>query len=198
MTDQINKDYWEKLYADKDSPWDIGYVSTPLKEYFDQLTDKNIAILIPGAGNSYEAEYLHNNGFKHVYVCDYAKEPLANLLKRCPAFPADHLIESDFFELQGIQFDLIVEQTFFCALDPSLRKQYFFKMNELLRIGGHLVGVLFNDKLHNDRPPFGGSKEEYFGYFKDLFQVKVYDICYNSIKPRAGRELFINLVKEER
>lgn len=30
----------------------------PLKVYFDQLTNKDLKILIPGGGNSHEAEYL--------------------------------------------------------------------------------------------------------------------------------------------
>jgi thiopurine S-methyltransferase len=191
---ELNKDYWNQLYLDKESPWDIGYISTPLKEYFDQLTNKDLRILIPGAGNSYEAEYLHNLGFKNVYVCDYAKEPLQNLQKRCPGFDPSHLLQQDFFKLKDRGFDLIVEQTFFCAIHPSLRRNYFLKMKELLKPGGHLVGVLFDDKLNDRNPPFGGNKEEYRDYFKDIFAVKVFESCYNSIKPRAGRELFINLV----
>ncbi len=44
--------------------WDIGYVHPPLlKEYIDQLTSKDIAILIPGCGHGYEAEYLLQQGF---------------------------------------------------------------------------------------------------------------------------------------
>lgn len=179
---------------ENDSPWDIGYVSTPLKEYFDQLSNKELCILVPGAGNSYEAEYLHRSGFQNVYVCDFAEEPLLNLLERCPAFPKEHLIKSDFFKLENLKFDLIVEQTFFCALDPSLRQAYFIRMKELLKPGGKLVGVLFDDKLNADKPPFGGTKEEYKEYFKNLFTIKVFERCYNSIKPRSGREIFINLV----
>jgi thiopurine S-methyltransferase len=186
--------YWSELYRNNDAPWDTGSITTPLKTYFDQLTDKNISILIPGAGNAYEAEYLVNSGFRNVYVCDYAAEPLENLKKRCPAIPQDHLLLSDFFELdRKNEFDLIVEQTFFCALDRSLRKKYFEKMHELLRPGGKLVGLLFEHEFGKDIPPFGGTREEYLGYLGNDFQIKVFESCYNSIKPRAGRELFMSL-----
>jgi hypothetical protein len=48
--------------------WDLGQVSPPLKAYIDQLTDKNLRILIPGCGNSYEAEYLLEKGlYEHHY-----------------------------------------------------------------------------------------------------------------------------------
>lgn len=194
MNSDLSIDYWNNRYLQNDFGWDIGSISTPLKEYIDQLVDKTISILIPGAGNAYEAEYLVEKGFTNVYVCDFANQPLINLRKRCPAIKEENLLCLDFFEIKGMKFDLIVEQTFFCALHPSLRQKYFLKMKELLKPGGKLVGLLFDDKLNNDKPPFGGSKEEYTRYFKGLFKIHVYGACYNSIKPREGRELFINLI----
>lgn len=195
MSLNLDATYWNDRYTNNDFGWDVGEISTPLKEYFDQLKNKEIRILIPGAGNSYEAEYLVNHGFRNVTVCDLAEEPLKNLKQRCPKIKKENLIQVDFFELHGKQFDLIIEQTFFCALDPKLRKRYFEKMHELLKPGAKLVGVLFNDVLNADKPPFGGNKEEYKVYFENLFKVNVYETCVNSIKPRAGRELFINLEK---
>ncbi len=196
MNKSLNAKYWDDRYMDNDNPWDMGQVSPPLKAYFDQLINKDISILIPGAGNAYEAEYLVNNGFTNVFVCDYAKIPLQNLAERCPKIKRENLLHEDFFKMENKKFDLIIEQTFFCAIDPSLRKQYFEKMNELLNTNGKLAGLLFNDiTLNDDKPPFKGNKEEYIEYFKDLFKIKVYETAYNSLKPRAGRELFINLVK---
>lgn len=176
--------------------WDAGKITTPLKAYFDQLDDKTLKILIPGSGNSYEAEYLHNNNFKNVFLVDISKIPLENFLNRCPSFPKSHLIHSDFFDL-NMKFDLIIEQTFFCSLHPPTRSDYAKKSFELLNSGGKLVGVLFNDELYKDHPPYGGNKAEYVPHFKPYFDIKYFDICYNSIKPRAARELFINLVRKD-
>ena len=39
-------------------------------------------------------------------------------------------------------------------------------MYNLLEINGKLVGVLFDAPLYKNRPPFGGSKQEYLLYFK--------------------------------
>ena len=47
---KFNKEFWTKRYQDNEAGWDLGTISTPLKEYIDQLTDKNLRILIPGAG----------------------------------------------------------------------------------------------------------------------------------------------------
>lgn len=195
MTDNLSAEYWNNRYINNDFGWDIGTISSPLKAYIDQLNNKNLNILIPGAGNSYEAEYLHQNGFKNVMVLDFAAEPLHNVKQRVPGFPAQHLVQQDFFEHTG-QYDLVVEQTFFCALNPELRRNYVRQMHNLLKPGGQLAGVLFNDPLNADKPPFGGNKAEYENLFSDLFEIKILAPCYNSIKPREGRELFMILIKK--
>src|SRR5579872_327950 len=137
----LTKDWWNKRYLDKDTGWDIGYISTPLKEYIDQLNDKSIKILIPGCGNAYEAEYLFMQGFTNVFVIDLSPAALQNFSKRVPAFPQDHLICEDFFKHKGA-YDLIIEQTFFCALHPSLRTAYALQMHVLLKPNGWLTGLL--------------------------------------------------------
>ena len=191
----LNKNFWDLRYQNNEIGWDIGYISTPLKKYIDQLTDKNIKILIPGGGNSYEAEYLHNLGFKNVFVVDISTTALTNLKNRVPDFPKNHLINIDFFKLNN-SFDLILEQTFFCALTPKLRDNYVLKMNQLLRPNGKLVGLLFNIPLNKDRPPFGGTKKEYLSYFKTYFKIEIMELSYNSISERTNNELFIKLIKK--
>lgn len=191
---QLDEKYWSDRYEAGQTPWDAGAVTTPLKMYFDQLTDKSINILIPGCGNAWEAEYLHILGFKNVFLVDISRLPLNEFAKRCPDFSSAHLLHRDFFMLEQ-KFDMIIEQTFFCALHPSQRDAYSIKCADLLAEGGRLVGVLFDDKLNNDHPPYGGSKDEYLKYFEPRFSVKVFTRCYNSITPREGRELFINLRK---
>ena len=38
--------YWEERYLKGETGWDAGTITTPLKEYINQLTDKNLKILI--------------------------------------------------------------------------------------------------------------------------------------------------------
>lgn len=192
---RLNKNYWSGRYQSKQTGWDIGYAATPIKTYIDQLDDKDLKILIPGAGNAYEATYLFDNGFKNTYVLDIAQEPLNNLKKRSTNFPKKQLINEDFFSHKAT-YDLIIEQTFFCALSPKLRSDYAKQMHQLLRKNGKLVGLLFNFPLTEKGPPFGGSTEEYLTYFKPYFDIKVIEKSYNSIKPRQGNELFIIFTKK--
>lgn len=192
---ELNADFWADRYATGTTGWDIGTVSTPLKTYFDQLTDKELTILIPGGGRSHEAEYLHRSGFRNVHVVDLTGAPFADLLERCPDFPKDHLHVGDFFTHAG-RYDRIVEQTFFCALDPGLRPRYVERMHALLHPGGQLIGVLFDDPLNADKPPFGGSTAEYRRLFTPFFPTVSLTPCYNSIPPRAGREVWIQAMKD--
>ena len=189
----LDNAYWSGRYQANQIGWDAGAITTPLKEYFDQLSDKEIKILIPGAGNSYEAGYLYERGFKNVFVCDFAQEPLDNFQFKYPGFNSENLLLKDFFELEG-DYDLIVEQTFFCAIDRRLRLKYVEKVHNLLKQGGKLVGLLWKDEFDGG-PPFGGSEDEYNRLFEPYFEFEVFEESYNSIKPRSGRELFVNFKK---
>lgn len=188
----LDESFWDQRYKTLNIGWDLGEVSPPLKAYFDQIENKSLKILIPGGGNSYEAEYLHKIGFQNVYVVDISATALDNFKKRVPDFPSEQLIHANFFDLD-MSFELIVEQTFFCALDPVLRDQYITKMHSLLSDNGKLVGLLFDAPLYSERPPFGGSKKEYESRFKSLFEIIQMSTSYNSHKSRQGKELFINL-----
>ena len=186
----LNKDYWEHRYQDERLGWDIGHVSPPLKAYIDQLKNKDLKILIPGAGYGYEAIYLFENGFKNTYVLDIARQPLENIRSRCPGFPEDQLIEQDFFSANLNNFDLVIEQTFFCALDPGLRPAYADRMHQIIKDGGKLAGLFFDFPLTEHGPPYGGSQSEYEKLFEPLFKIKILERAHNSLAPRQGNELF--------
>lgn len=194
MQVHLSEEFWDQKYQQNKIGWDLGEVSQPLKAYFDQLENNAQTILIPGGGNSYEAEYLHNKGFKNVFVVDLSKEALKNIEQRVPTFPKNHLIHKNFFDLQ-MSFDLMIEQTFFCAIAPKLRQQYAAKTSQLLKEDGKLVGLLFDAPLNTEHPPFGGSKTEYLNYFSPYFKIELIDNCYNSVENRLGRELFCKFLK---
>lgn len=195
MKQDFTAGYWQQRYLNNQTGWDTKGITTPLKTYFDQLTDKSLRILIPGCGNAYEAEYLFNQGFTQVFVADVAPAPLEQFSRRVKDFPEDHLLLQNFFDLQG-EYDLIVEQTFFCAISPDLRAAYSRKCADLLAPEGRVVGLLFDTEFEKEGPPFGGSAEEYRDYFEPYFRFKHFERAYNSILPRQGHELFINLQKK--
>lgn len=187
------QEYWSNRYEEQRTGWDIGYPSTPLKEYIDQLTNKKISILIPGAGNAHEAVYLYEQGFKNIFIMDISSIPLDNFHETYPSFPKDNLLHQDFFEHKG-QYDLVLEQTFFCSFPPTEENRigYAKKMNSLLKPEGKLVGLWFDIALTGDmeKRPFGGTKALYLKYFNPYFSNIQFAKAYNSIPDRADKELF--------
>jgi SAM-dependent methyltransferase len=192
---KLDEKYWDKRYLETETGWDIGKVSTPLKAYIDQLENKHISILVPGCGNSYEAEYLIQLGFTNITLIDISPVLVGLISEKFASAIGKqlHVICGDFFKLEQ-QFELVMEQTFFCALDPILRKDYVNKMFEILNPGGKLAGVLFNRSFEGG-PPFGGNTAEYEQLFSEKFLIKTMDACYNSIEPRKGSEVFVVFIK---
>ncbi len=187
--------FWQNRYDQGQTNWDAGSITTPLKTYIDQLDDRHQRILIAGAGNAHEGAYLHQQGFDRVFLLDFATAPLERFAKAYPDFPPDHLLCQDFFDLDGLTFDLILEQTFFCAIHPNRRQDYAKQMHHLLATDGKLVGVLFDWQFETS-PPFSGSIDEYLTLFSEYFYINTMAPCYNSIPARQGKELFIHLTKK--
>lgn len=189
----LDQTYWDNQYLANTIGWDLGEVAPPIKHYINTLENKNSRILIPGCGNTYEAVYLLEKGFTNVTVIDIAPTLVDNLKNKFKDNSNINIVLGDFFEHQG-EYDLIIEQTFFCALPPTMRQKYVWKMHQLLAKKGKIIGLLFNRTFENG-PPFGGSLEEYKLLFNASFHFLKMEICQDSATPRAGSELFIELQK---
>jgi copper chaperone CopZ len=189
----LDKTYWDNQYQANVTGWDLGEISPPIKKYVATLQDKSVAILIPGCGNTYEAEYLLGLGFTNITVIDIAPTLVNNLKKKFESNKNITIVLGDFFEHQGI-YDLIIEQTFFCALPPTMRQKYVWKMHQLLSDHGKLAGLLFNRDFEIS-PPFGGSLKEYEQLFQNAFTFNHLATATNSVTARANNELFFEFQK---
>ncbi|MBL7755039.1 MAG: methyltransferase domain-containing protein [Chitinophagaceae bacterium] len=186
--------FWNQRYEEGSTGWDLGTVSPVFKELLQHEPRRNIRVLIPGAGNAYEADYLLELGYQNITIADWSERVCGQLNEKYAHQPEVHIECIDFFQLQPA-FDLILEQTFFCALDPSLRSAYAKKMAELLAPGGVLTGVLF-DREFEGGPPFGGRASEYAELFNPLFSTEIWEPCMCSVAPRAGTELMFRIIKK--
>ena len=191
----LDQAYWDTLWRSGEIGWDVGYASPAITEYMAQYPDKNAAILIPGCGNAYEAAYLAENGFTNITLIDIAPGAVQLLNEKFATTKAVRVLCGDFFGHQG-NYDLLIEQTFFCAIPPNMRKEYAQKAASLLNKDGKIIGLLFDRTFEQQGPPFGGCPCEYKPLFELHFVVKVMDECYNSIQSRTHSEVFINLVKK--
>jgi thiopurine S-methyltransferase len=191
---KLDQSYWNERYLNSKTAWDLKRVSHPMKHIIDRLEDKNAAILIPGAGNAHEARYLLERGFTNVTVLDIASDPINRLKKSLYALHLN-VIQQDFFEHQG-SYDIILEQTFFCALESRFRESYPRQASMLLKDNGALTGVLFNFPDLRAEPPYGGSAAEYQSLFEPWFHIATIKDCEHSEIERTGKELFIHLIKK--
>jgi len=181
--------YWRQRYQMNTLGWDIGYANSALLAPLE-LLDRSTRILVPGAGRAWEVERLFGWGFADVFALDVAPEARDAFLKRVPEFPEEQYLIGDFFDHIGT-YDRIVEQTFFCALRPELRRDYGIKMGELLSSGGILSGLLFDFPLDGHGPPFGGSQEEYrelFAAQPEVWAGFLVEKATEGIPQRLGRE----------
>lgn len=192
---QLDQSFWNSRWQNQQTGWDIGMASPAIIAYMAQYQNKNAAILIPGCGNAHEANWLLENGFTNITLIDIAPKAVAMLKAKYDKTPVINVILGDFFEHKG-QYDLIIEQTFFCAIDPKLREKYVAQSSALLKPKGKIIGLLFSIDFERNGPPFGGNTSEYQALFEKHFSIKTMGNCYNSIKPRANTEVFINFVKK--
>lgn len=190
----LGEAFWNDQYMTNSTGWDLGEVSPPIKAYIDQLTNKKLRILIPGCGNSYEAAYLLQQGFSNITLIDIAPTLVNKLENKFSLNNNIQIIQGDFFNHRG-EYDLILEQTFFCALLPAFRQAYVAAMKQLIATSGKLAGVLFDRLFEQNGPPFGGRKTDYISLFRKDFNIITIEPCYNSFSKRLGTELFIILQK---
>jgi hypothetical protein len=205
---KLNAEYWQERWTNEQTGWDIGHPNHGLIAEVKSRFPKTSKILIPGAGRGHEAEALWEEGYLNTYVCDWAPEAFESLAKSevllrvqrevppkagaktflTPEEAKSRLIVADFFTLEG-SYDLLLEQTFFCAIDPSQREQYVEQAAHLLKPLGMWMGIFFDCHFPTEGPPFGGDKETYRRLFEKHFEITKLERFEGSIGPRLGKEL---------
>lgn len=197
MSEHLDEEYWNLRYINHQTNWDIGFPSPAIVKWLDNQQNLDLKILIPGAGLGHEVRYAFHKGFNHIYYMDYADHAIKSFKKRCPNFPEEHILTGDFFNLPlNNYFDIIIEQTFFCAQKPSNREDYVTKIHDLLKSDGKLIGLLFETEFDKDGPPFGGRKSDYQNLFDKKFDILKMAKSNLSIPPREGLEIWIDLLKK--
>ena len=191
----MDQSFWDKKWLERETGWDVGYTSPPIEDFLKNYPNKNAKILIPGCGNAHEAVFLQQEGFTNITILDIAPKAVEILQEKFQDNPEIKVICGDFFTHEG-QYDLMIEQTFFCAIMPELREKYVSKSSSLLKNGGKIIGVLFDTQFEKQGPPFGGNSTEYTTLFEDFYDLKTLEKCYNSIPERQGKEVFVHFIKK--
>lgn len=197
MTNLLDSSFWDLRWLNKQTGWDLGAPAPAIVKFFqDHPLPLNTRILIPGCGNAWEAEALAERGYLNITLCDISPTLCDILQDRFAHYPGIHILCADFFNLTGT-FDLVIEQTFFCALQPEWRSKYAKQMATILKPGALLAGLWFSVEFPFDGPPFGGNPTEYIQLLETDFHIIEAGPCAFSVKPRQGNEWFIVARKKD-
>lgn len=192
-------DYWSERYRSGDAPWDLREetaVFAAMRQthpLFMPRSEESRTLLVPGCGFGHDAIAFAKAGY-HVTAVDFAPEPLENLRAA-----ADHaglrisMLERDVFTLGwdlGQSFDVVLEYTCYCALDPARRNEYVQMLGTVTRPGGLVAGLFFPlDDVERSGPPYTVHEADIYHQFEDAGFICVSsDIPRESHPARAGRE----------
>ena len=185
------RDDWQKHYDNDDLQWDLGQVAPPFIRLWEENKLPNGKAIIPGCGQGHEVLFLAGKGLQ-VTGLDYAPGAVDILSRSLEEKKLQaNVLHQDFFQLDenhNAQYDLILEQAFFCAIHPSRRSAYVETATRILKKGGLLV-ALFYETGEKGGPPFNTTPSDILDHFSDDFHIETLEKTPHSVEKRKDKEL---------
>ncbi|MFQ5673281.1 MAG: methyltransferase domain-containing protein [Nitrospinales bacterium] len=194
MTSELTGGYgrqdWQKHYDTGDLRWDLGEVSPPFARLWREKKLRPGKTIVPGCGRGHEVVFFAERGFDVTGV-DFSPGAVTCLTDALSqkGLRANVLL-ADFFELDSAHdscYDLVLEQTFFCAIAPSARALYVETVHRLLQANGLLV-ALFYETNEEGGPPYHTGYADIPRLFSRHFAIEHLEKTPHSIERRRGRE----------
>jgi cyclopropane fatty-acyl-phospholipid synthase-like methyltransferase len=194
----LQKD-WQRHYDEGDLGWDLGQVAPPFIKLFESKTILPGKTLIPGCGRGHEVIYLAENGFE-VTAVDYSPGAVNHLKSTVQERNLKcEVLNMDFFGIDSAHngvYDLLIEQTFFCAISPEQRSSYVSTVARALKKGGMLAGLFYHTGEEEGGPPFNTTREDIKKYFSDSFEIRQLSKAEDSAEQRKNKEWLAILIKK--
>ena len=189
--------FWEALYREGGDGWELGFATPPLVRWFATHSPRGKRALVVGCGRGHEARLLDQAGAR-VTAIDFAAPAVAAARESSHGQAIDYR-QLDLFALPatGERWDLIVEHTCFCAIDPARRDEYVEVVAGALVPRGELL-ALFYAHGRPGGPPFTVDDEEIRRRFEPRFEIGLYETPSDSIVRRAGNERLVQMVVKAR
>ncbi|XP_023871976.1 probable thiol methyltransferase 2 isoform X2 [Quercus suber] len=185
-------DGWEKSWEQGVTPWDLGQ-PTPILLHLHQTgaLPKGRA-LVPGCGSGYDVAAIAcpERYVVGLDISDIAIKKAVELSSSLPNASYLNFLKADFFTWNPSElFDLILDYTFFCAIEPDMRLAWAQRIRDLLKPGGELITLMFPISDHVGGPPFKVSISDYEEVLLPM-GFRAVSIVDNemAIGPRKGRE----------
>ena len=159
--------FWQEIYQAGRAGWDLG---KPTHAFQRLLASGELSpgrLLVVGAGRGHDAREFARHGFA-VTAVDFAGEAVAAMARLADEQAPLAVVQADIFALPPAfdgAFDLLLEYTCFCAIDPSRRGEYADMAARVLKPGGTLVALFFPLDQHAGGPPFAVDEAEVLALF---------------------------------
>jgi cyclopropane fatty-acyl-phospholipid synthase-like methyltransferase len=188
---------WQRHYDEDDLGWDLGQVAPPFIRLFESKAILPCKAIVPGCGRGHEVIYLAENGFE-VTAVDYSSGAVNHLKSTVQERNLKcEVLQMDFFGIDSAHngaYDLLIEQTFFCAISPEQRPSYVSTVARVLKRGGMLTGLFYHTGKDGG-PPFNTTREDIQEYFSDSFEIRQLSKAEDSAEQRKNKEWLVILVK---
>lgn len=191
---QITKEnFWSDIYRGSENPgWNLETAAEALKDMLPRIKLPRSRILVLGCGAGHDAALFAREG--HIVTAvDFSKEAIQKAKQKYSQHHNLQFLEKNVFELPADwknSFDLVIEHTCYCAINPQSRGELAKIWHQLLAQKGQLMGVFFAMEARKG-PPFGGTEWELRERLRKNFDFLFWGRWRNSIPQRQGRELFV-------
>ncbi len=195
--------WWDERYESGDTRWDAAGAHPLLDSLIPPLKITRCRILILGCGAGHDAAWWEKQG--HIVTgVDFSKEAIEQARTLYGERDSLKWVQLDVFNLPKdwtSRFDIVFENTMFCAIPPARREELVRTWWRLLTPRGRVIGLaLIMDKLAG--PPYGASEWELRQRLLipprriplSLRRARFLPLLWNrekkSIEKRLGHELF--------
>ena len=196
---EYSREDWQGHYESDDLGWDLGQVAPPFVKLWEEEKLPVGKALVPGCGRGHEVIFLAENGFE-VTAIDFSKGAVTYLERALKERSlSGRVLHQDFFGLDNSHdgiYDLVLEQTFFCAIAPRQRQDYVRNVTRILKPGGMLVGLFY----HTDKeggPPYNTTRADITVNFAKNFEILELHKTTLSAEQRKDKEWLGILVKKD-
>lgn len=134
-------DFWQQRFERRETPWDRGGPGPQIAAWLAAgVLAPGQRVLVPGCGSGHDVLALAQAGCE-VTALDFATAALALTRNRLGAAgQAATMVQADALQWQpGEAFDVVYEQTCWCAMHPDLWAAYASQLQRWLRPGGRLL-----------------------------------------------------------
>lgn len=187
----LTPEFWSSRYKAGDCGWDLGEVSPPFAALWESgVLKPGERMLIPGCGTGWEAVYFAQRGIE-VTALDFAPEALTAISRRADqaGVRIDTLCRDFLAPMPDSAecYDIVLEQTCFCAIHPMQRPHYVASAVSCLRPGGVLIGLFYHTRKRGG-PPFDTDPEDVRRLFEPFFKIETFAVTPDSHPRRQNQE----------